>query len=1577
MLLVAIALITFSFLWRRVKFEGLTFVDCIHTAVRFRKRDKIKYYAVRFSRQFSAITEKLNNIKSPETRRRLIVAFVRRYCVWFINCLRVFNIPDELSATTLNRSRLPESFYEPDEDEDSSYPDDLKLMISSIRVFGHLEKSFFIEFCKFIETVTLNDGDFLFQVGDSDENVYVVRTGLIQMNVMEADGSRSTISEVTRGGSIDSFLSVLNVLSGNSSVHETLEARAVGPSVVLKLPIRSFLEICHPQTPALMRILQMVTIRLQRLTGVAVQSHLGLCTELIKQESVCNLMHSNALECLKCIQPADVVERQSSNSSAEEPEPPLVSVLANARGSICPLASDCVELNTHGEVVDEFEQGFEHNKGLLSPASRSKGLELGEVRSCTTKDKSSLSTASLPDASRLTPNESNSHPFDCSQLSDTLYGTPGPGGQPVDMQPSCLLKRGLFNPSGLDPESEASLMTAVEQDITQLLNLPDASLIHGHIVLTTVPSDTVLLEESDIHTELYYVLSGELHGTQSGFGSGLREVCTLFVCHSGDIVGLLGLITGESNVYSLKATKPSLLATLSRERFYTVAREHPDSLFSVIRLISVRVSPLLHQLDFAIQWITVTAGKALYKKGDPANYVYVVLSGRLRQVDSLSDGGHRVEGECGRGDMVGFLEVVCLQKRVHTVIAIRDSEVAQIPAFLLQHLKHKVPEVLNRIIRLLSGRLLGNITASNHGSIPSGLGLSPSRIPDPVEYDSKTDPTVRQLTKSTMSNLRTIAILPTTSSINAEAFALELQHSLSLIGSSVRLTSHIIRRRLGPAALASVNQYRLNAWLSHQEDLHRIVFFVCNYTRTSAWNRLCIRQADCVLVLALGNGNPSRPSAIEMTLKNHPTKVVKSLVLMYPLTTAYPTQRQTAKWLNLRPWISHHYHIRCEERVFTARNSDDLVAFYSDVFAHERPNPQSDFSRLARYLTGEAIGLVLGGGGARGCAHIGVIRALQEAGIPIDLIGGTSIGAFMSALWAEETRYAQFTQRARDYTKCFNSIWNKVKDFTYPAVSIFSGKEFNDKLQAVFGDRQVEDLWIPSFYVTTDITNCRMRVHTQGSLWRYVRASMSLSGYLPPLCDPYDGSLLLDGGYTNNVPAEIMSAFGAKTIFAVDVGATVDTDFTNYGDHLSGWQLLYQRFWPSTKAVMRVPNLSEIQARLAYISCVRQLEQIKESGICHYLRPPIDHYMTLQFTAFDEILTVGYEYAKQVIRDWHKEDLLRHLVPGLQPRVSFDQLSPPLSPARGQRTPSSDVAFSNSSWLTQAFDERHAFVDLAETVTAPLESSISTSGTDSEPGEYFHDGSAHGTRKSRNRSSLDRGLGLLASNPILFAKNQQDRVASLSRKIYSYLHSARHLVSQNFPNTGLFRRRALSDNLCAPSDSSILESSDDAGHFSDAQDYPGLEAHSVGIRLTSNYRIRSGSCDALGHQINTSNTLVTEHPQKHLVQPATQPNAPSAVDLKVKEAAQYPDDGGYLEDGESDSDPSHDPCTHPRLLASRSSDFVNYHSIEQACEPLDGNGESSDRRAIQRIHRLRRRSSLDRLRPCKQSPSPDSPTTQS
>lgn len=98
---------------------------------------------------------------------------------------------------------------------------------------------------------------------------------------------------------------------------------------------------------------------------------------------------------------------------------------------------------------------------------------------------------------------------------------------------------------------------------------------------------------------------------------------------------------------------------------------------------------------------------------------------------------------------------------------------------------------------------------------------------------------------------------------------------------------------------------------------------------------------------------------------------------MYPLDTDYTESGKTAVWLNARPWISQHYHIRCEPRVFIPRSKLNLINFYTQVFAREKPNPLSDFSRLARYIVGEAVGLVLGGGGARGCSHVGLIRAFQ------------------------------------------------------------------------------------------------------------------------------------------------------------------------------------------------------------------------------------------------------------------------------------------------------------------------------------------------------------------------------------------------------------------------------------------------------------------------------------------------------------------------------------------------------------------------------------------------------------------------
>uniref|UniRef100_A0A671NTT6 Patatin-like phospholipase domain-containing protein 7 n=1 Tax=Sinocyclocheilus anshuiensis TaxID=1608454 RepID=A0A671NTT6_9TELE len=452
------------------------------------------------------------------------------------------------------------------------------------------------------------------------------------------------------------------------------------------------------------------------------------------------------------------------------------------------------------------------------------------------------------------------------------------------------------------------------------------------------------------------------------------------------------------------------------------------------------------------------------------------------------------------------------------------------------------------------------------------------------------------------------------------AFTLELQHALSAIGPTLLLTSDIIRQHLGVAALDSVHEYRLSSWLGQQEDIHRIVLYQSDSSLTP-WTQRCIRQADCIIIVGVGEQEPT-VGELERMLESSAVRAQKQLVLLH--REDGPPPRGTAEWLNMRSWISRHLHLSCPHRVFSRRSLPKLREMYQRVF-EKPPDRHSDFSRLARILTGNAIALVLGGGGARGCSQVGIIRALSEAGIPVDLIGGTSIGSLIGALYAEERSVSRMTVRARQ--------WAMISDLTYPVTSMFTGASFNSSISGIFQDKQIEDLWISYFNITTDITASSMRAHTDGSLWRYVRASMSLSGYLPPLCDPKDGHLLMDGGYINNLPADTARSMGAKLVIAVDVGSQDETDLTNYGDSLSGWWLLWKRLNPLSEKV-KVLNMAEIQTRLAYVCSVRQLEMVKDSDYCEYLRPPIDRYGTLDFGKFDEIADVGYQHGKTVFDVW-------------------------------------------------------------------------------------------------------------------------------------------------------------------------------------------------------------------------------------------------------------------------------------------------------------------------------------------------------
>ncbi|CAJ0634373.1 7356_t:CDS:2 [Entrophospora sp. SA101] len=167
-----------------------------------------------------------------------------------------------------------------------------------------------------------------------------------------------------------------------------------------------------------------------------------------------------------------------------------------------------------------------------------------------------------------------------------------------------------------------------------------------------------------------------------------------------------------------------------------------------------------------------------------------------------------------------------------------------------------------------------------------------------------------------------------------------------------------------------------------------------------------------------------------------------------------------------------------------------------------------------------------------------------------------------------------------------------------------------------------------------------MEVHQSGYAWRYIRASMSLSGFLPPICD--NGNLLVDGGYMDNLPVGIMKSMGADTIIAVDVASHDDTSPVYYGDSLSGWWVLLNKFNPFSN--QKIPSIADIQSRLAYVSSVKTLEEAKNTPGCLYMEMPVQQYGTLEFSKFDEIFEVGYKAGKELLIRWKAEGKIAGLI---------------------------------------------------------------------------------------------------------------------------------------------------------------------------------------------------------------------------------------------------------------------------------------------------------------------------------------------
>lgn len=529
-----------------------------------------------------------------------------------------------------------------------------------------------------------------------------------------------------------------------------------------------------------------------------------------------------------------------------------------------------------------------------------------------------------------------------------------------------------------------------------------------------------------------------------------------------------------------------------------------------------------------IVWKTLAAGETLCHEGEPADTMYVVLSGRLRASRKTED-GETVAGEISRGETVGEMALLAGGVRSATVRAMRDCVLAGLDRPGFADLARFRPEAVLRVAQIQMQRL----QRSN---------LPPTRFKKHL----------------------CLAVFAAEPSLSAADFARSLHGEIFS-----RSRAALALRSEAPACGGTPAEERQRAalWLNDQEAATDVLIMGCEEA-SSVWTRQCLRHADLVLVLTRPGSNPVVPEGLV------PEGIPRTLVVLHPDGSKAPTG--TAK-LRAACGAETHFHLR--------------------------QNTAADLQRLGRLLTGNANGIAFAGGGARSFAHLGVLHALAEHGIPLDIAAGTSLGAIVASGVSLDFDLDDLMRRFRVMVQ---NNPTKRDYLLIPRTSFLSGRKLDRLLPLLLPERDIEDCWKDFACVSANITHPGAEVHQSGPLLRALRATVSIPGVFPPVVTTA-GDLLVDGGVINNLPADILRDRGAGRLIACDQGG------------------------PSAKGSDQ-PNPIAIIMRSVILHS-RVVGRAWRTAADIYFESPVSDISLLEWDKFDLAVKRGYENAKRVLEN--------------------------------------------------------------------------------------------------------------------------------------------------------------------------------------------------------------------------------------------------------------------------------------------------------------------------------------------------------
>jgi NTE family protein len=379
-------------------------------------------------------------------------------------------------------------------------------------------------------------------------------------------------------------------------------------------------------------------------------------------------------------------------------------------------------------------------------------------------------------------------------------------------------------------------------------------------------------------------------------------------------------------------------------------------------------------------------------------------------------------------------------------------------------------------------------------------------------------------------------------------------------------------------------------WLDALEQEHDAVLLL-SPVADNAWFRICLRQADRIWILARSDARPSIPLLPDDPSPARHFRLVDTVML-------------------------HHGADR------PASNGEDWrKACEADRLFHWHGLNDRDCARLARVIAGQAVGLVFSGGGARAYAHIGVLRAMREAGVPVDSVGGASMGGIVAGCYAMGWADDEIEMRIR---KAFVES-NPLGDYVLPVLALSKGKRVDDRLREHFGEALIEDLHTPFFCVSTNLMSGQLKVHRAGKLREALRASISLPGILPPVIDGEHG-VLVDGAVLKNFPVDVMRGVHRGAIIGVDVAQKSPmnpADFVDTPDFFG---------WVAQHGLQTPPPIASVLMRAATLT-VDPWQGRERTDVL--ITPDMPNVDLRDWKKFDECVAAGYEAAVAALKSQH------------------------------------------------------------------------------------------------------------------------------------------------------------------------------------------------------------------------------------------------------------------------------------------------------------------------------------------------------